>query len=75
MYGDKAADYIVSQYEYLEFLFHLVSKYHTILLPGSGFGATPWRLRISLANLEEKDYREIGINLRKAIGDLVAPVI
>ena len=75
MYGDKAAEYIVSQYEYLEFLFHLVSKYHTILLPGSGFGATPWRLRISLANLEEKDYREIGMNLRKAIGDLVAPVI
>lgn len=75
MYGEKAANYIVQEYEYLEFLFHLVSKYHTILLPGSGFGATPWRLRISLANLNEKDYIAIGKNISLAIRDLVAPVL
>jgi aspartate 4-decarboxylase len=75
MYGEKAANYLVHEYEYLEFLFHLVSKYHTILLPGSGFGATPWRLRISLANLNEKDYIDIGKNIRLAIRDLVAPVL
>lgn len=75
MYGEKAANYLVEEYEYLEFLFHLVSKYHTILLPGSGFGATPWRLRISLANLNEKDYIAIGKNIGLAIRDLVAPVL
>lgn len=75
MYGEKAASYIVQEYEYLEFLFHLVSKYHTILLPGSGFGATPWRLRISLANLNENDYIAIGKNIGLAIRDLVAPVL
>ncbi len=75
MYGEKAANYLVQEYEYLEFLFHLVSKYHTILLPGSGFGATPWRLRISLANLNEKDYIAIGKNISLAIRDLVAPVL
>ena len=75
MYGEKAANYLVQEYEYLEFLFHLVSKYHTILLPGSGFGATPWRLRISLANLNEKDYIAIGKNIGLAIRDLVAPVL
>lgn len=75
MYGERAANYLVQEYEYLEFLFHLVSKYHTILLPGSGFGATPWRLRISLANLNEKDYIAIGKNISLAIRDLVAPVL
>ena len=75
IYGDKAADYLVKEYEYLEFLFHLVSKYHTILLPGSGFGATPWRLRISLANLEDDKYPIIGKNIMKCIGDLVAPAL
>jgi aspartate 4-decarboxylase len=75
IYGDKAAEYLVKEYEYLEFLFHLVSKYHTILLPGSGFGATPWRLRISLANLDDVKYPIIGKNIMKCIGDLVAPAL
>jgi aspartate 4-decarboxylase len=75
IYGEKAAAYLVKEYEYLEFLFHLVSKYHTILLPGSGFGATPWRLRISLANLKDDQYPIIGKNIMKAIGDLVAPAL
>ena len=74
-YGEKAAAYLVKEYEYLEFLFHLVSKYHTILLPGSGFGSTPWRLRISLANLTDDKYPIIGRNILKCIGDLVAPAL
>ena len=46
-----------------------------LLLPGSGFGATPWRLRISLANLKDEQYPIIGKNIMKAIGDLVAPAL
>ena len=75
IFGKDAADYLVEKYEYLEFLFHLVSKYHTILLPGAGFGATDWRLRISLANLKDEDYPVIGKNIKKAIKDLVQPVL
>ena len=75
IFGKDAAAYLVKNYEYLEFLFHLVSKYHTILLPGAGFGATDWRLRISLANLHDKDYPIIGKNIRKALKDLVKPVL
>lgn len=73
MYGEKAQQYLLNNYEYLEFLFHLCSVYHTILLPGSGFGATPWKLRISLANLDDNDYVQIGKNIRKAIKDLIEP--
>ena len=75
IYGKEAADYLVKKYEYLEFLFHLVSKYHTILLPGAGFGATEWRLRISLANLKDEDYPIIGENIKKALKDMVRPVL
>ena len=75
IYGKDAAEYLVKNYEYLEFLFHLVSKYHTILLPGAGFGATDWRLRISLANLHDKEYPMIGQNIKKALKDLVRPAL
>lgn len=75
LFGEKAAAYLVKEYEYLEFLFHLVSKYHTILLPGAGFGSTPWRLRISLANLKDEQYPIIGKNITKCIHDLVKPAL
>lgn len=75
MFGEKAANYLKKEYEYLEFLFHLVSKYHVILLPGSGFGATPWNLRISLANLNTEDYGTIGKKLKLAIKDMVQKVL
>lgn len=73
IYGDKASSYLVKEYSYLEFLFHLVSKYKTILLPGSGFGTSPWIFRICLANLKSKDYPIIGKKIKLALRDLVAP--
>lgn len=69
LYGKKASEHIVANYEYLEFLFHLARVYHVVLLPGSGFGSAPWYVRISLANLTNADYRTIGIALRNCIAD------
>lgn len=71
LFGKEASDYLVKNYEYIEFLFHLASKYGTVLLPGAGFGSTPWKIRISLANLDEKSYSTIGINIKNAINDLI----
>ena len=69
LYGKEAREHIVSNYEYLEFLFHLARVYHVVLLPGSGFGSTPWYIRISLANLTNEEYKTIGIALRNCIAD------
>ncbi len=69
LYGKEARKHIVANYEYLEFLFHLARVYHVVLLPGSGFGSSPWYIRISLANLTNEDYRTIGIALRNCIAD------
>jgi aspartate 4-decarboxylase len=47
----------------LELFFHLATNYHTVLLNGSGFGGPPWSVRVSLANLDDADYVQIGKNL------------
>lgn len=75
LYGHAAKDALVKKYNYLEFLFHLARVYHVVLLPGSGFGADPWRLRVSLANLDNESYIKIGKALRACIGDFVAKSI
>lgn len=69
LFGKEAREHIVSKYEYLEFLFHLARVYHVVLLPGSGFGSSPWYIRISLANLTNEDYQTIGVALRNCIAD------
>ena len=71
LYGKSARHYLTFNYEYLEFLFHLSKKYQVVLLPGLGFGATKWRIRVSLANLETEKYTEISIALQKCIHDFV----
>ena len=69
LYGKEAREHLVSNYEYLEFLFHLASVYHIVLLPGSGFGAEPWRVRVSLANLTNADYKMISAGIKNCIAD------
>jgi aspartate 4-decarboxylase len=75
LYGEKARNYLMKKYEYLEFLFHLSKKYHIVLLPGAGFGADPWRIRVSLANLNNESYKKISQGLRKCIYDFVRPLV
>ena len=71
IYGEEAAEYIKNKYNYLDFLFHLASKYETKLLPGKGFGTINWITRVSLANLRADSYKLIGQNIRKTIHDMV----
>jgi len=67
--GKKAKDKMKKRNP-LEFLFHLAEKYHTVLLPGQGFGTSPWKLRASIANLDTLLYSQIGENIKKTILDL-----
>ena len=72
LFGKAAREALVKKYNYLEFLFHLARVYHVVLLPGNGFGADPWRVRVSLANLDNASYVKIGKAMRACIGDFVA---
>jgi len=71
IYGKPQREYLTKNYEYMEFLMHLATKYHTVLLNGSGFGADPWMIRISIANLSLPDYETIGKNIALCIKDFI----
>ncbi|MCL4112930.1 UNVERIFIED_CONTAM: hypothetical protein GTU68_040485 [Idotea baltica] len=46
-------------YEPLDFLVRLAEEHGVIVMPGAGFDAPTWSLRVSLANLEEAQYSNI----------------
>jgi aspartate 4-decarboxylase len=65
MYDAPFAAWLVQQLKPNEALFRLADETGVILLPGRGFGTTHASARVSLANLNEYDYANIGRSLRK----------
>jgi len=64
MRGAGAAARLARSTHPLDFIFDLAREYATVVLPGKGFDAPDWSIRISLANLPAAAYREIGGSLR-----------
>jgi aspartate 4-decarboxylase len=71
-YGDQFFEYLRSNYEPVDFLFRVAEKSSVVLMDGGGFGGPPWSVRISLANLGEEQYRNIGKFMREAAEEYVA---
>lgn len=71
LHGEYFATWVKKHIDPLDIVFHLAKKYMTICLPGVGFAAPPWSIRISLANLATKDYIEIGKNIKNTFDDLL----
>lgn len=61
--GDDFMDYVNEHSGPLNLFFRLATDFQTVLLNGSGFGGPPWSVRVSLANLNDEDYVQIGKNL------------
>ena len=59
-YGDEFAQYLEKERSSIEFLFELAEKYKIVLLNGSGFEGPSWSIRVSLANLYDEQYIELG---------------
>ena len=51
----------------LEFLMMLAKEYSTVLLPAVGFAGPFWSIRVSVANLHTKYFKQIGINIKNLI--------
>ena len=64
-YGQKFADFLETNYKPVQVLYRLAKESSIVLLGGSGFQGPQWSVRISLANLNDDAYREIGHALRK----------
>jgi aspartate 4-decarboxylase len=65
-YGQEFFDYMSSNYEPVDFLFRVAEKSSVVLMDGGGFGGPKWSIRVSLANLNDEDYAQIGNFMRKS---------
>jgi aspartate 4-decarboxylase len=70
LFGKEARKKIEST-DFIHYLFNLAKKYKTVLLPGIGFGAPDFYLRVSLANLATQDYKKISKNIKSCIHDFI----
>ncbi len=59
-YSKEFADYLVSTFEPIDFVMNLAQERSVVLLDGGGFDAPNMSVRVSLANLPDEAYTEIG---------------
>lgn len=71
-YGNSFAQYLQEHYKLVDVLIRLAEESSIVLLNGSGFHGPEWSIRISLANLGDEDYSEIGKALHHVLEEYVA---
>jgi aspartate 4-decarboxylase len=62
--GDEAVEYLKKNVHPLDLAFRLAEMHGIVLLNGGGFEAPNWSLRVSLANLSDEAYEDIGRGVR-----------
>jgi aspartate 4-decarboxylase len=62
--GEDAVEYLKKNVHPLDLAFCLAEDHGIVLLNGGGFEAPDWSLRVSLANLPDEAYEEIGRGVR-----------
>ena len=58
--GDEAVEYLKKNVHPLDLAFRLAEAHGIVLLNGGGFEAPNWSMRVSLANLSDEAYEDIG---------------
>src|ERR1700716_4033838 len=62
--GQDAVEYLKKNVHPLDLAFRLAEDHGIVLLNGGGFEAPDWSLRVSLANLDDEVYEDIGRGVR-----------
>jgi aspartate 4-decarboxylase len=62
--GEEAVEYLKKNVHPLDLAFRLAEDHGIVLLNGGGFEAPDWSLRVSLANLPDDAYENIGRGVR-----------
>ena len=62
--GEDAVEYLKKNIHPLDLAFRLAEDHGIVLLNGGGFEAPQWSLRVSLANLSDEAYEDIGRGVR-----------
>ncbi|WP_238413653.1 aspartate 4-decarboxylase [Alicyclobacillus sp. TC] len=71
-YGDAFFEFLAAHYEPVDILFRLAEQSAIVLLNGGGFAGPKWSIRVSLANLNDEAYSDIGKYLHQALESYVA---
>jgi aspartate 4-decarboxylase len=66
-YSEDFAEYLVKNFEPIDFVWRLAAEKAIVLMDGGGFDAPNMSVRVSLANLSDEAYIAIG----KGISDLL----
>lgn len=69
-HGEAFANWLLVSQHPLVFPIQLAERYGVVALPGRGFEATTWSIRISLANLADDAYPKIADAVHGALDDL-----
>lgn len=69
-FGEGAAERLVAQRAPLDTVVELARGHGVVVLPGRGFGAPPWTVRVSLANLPDAACEAIGREIRRVVQHL-----
>jgi aspartate 4-decarboxylase len=70
-HGKEFGEFLKKNFEPVDFLFRLAELSSIVLLNGGGFGGPEWSVRVSLANLEDKDYSRIGQKIAETMQEYV----
>ena len=68
-YGEEFVSYLKKTYSPLDVVFRLANENSLVLLNGGGFAGPEWSVRVSLANLNEKDYVKIGQGIKRILDE------
>jgi aspartate 4-decarboxylase len=66
-HGPAFVEFLKKNYHPFDVLFALAEKFSIVLLNGSGFAGPDWSVRVSLANLPDEAYSQIGAQLAKVV--------
>ncbi|MEV0587048.1 bifunctional aspartate transaminase/aspartate 4-decarboxylase [Nonomuraea sp. NPDC050310] len=68
-YGTEFAAWLQQNFEPVDPVFRLAEKGSVVLLNGGGFDGPQWSVRVSLANLAQDDYAQIGTWLKEVVDE------
>lgn len=64
--------YLEANYEPADILFRLAEQSGVVALNGAGFDGPPWSIRVSLANLDDSAYLQLGEAIRRVADEYVS---
>lgn len=70
-HGQEFFNFLQKHFEPVDIVFRLAEKSSVVLLNGGGFAGPEWSVRVSLANLNDDDYKTIGQRLDETMEDYV----